>query len=797
MLNKYFSLTYDFIQRRRWAVTAIIAALVITSLLRLKSLSYDNNIETMLPKGQGIQNTLAFLREANFSDKVIISFCAKDNKHTIQEVLAAVDTFAAGLKNPLVTQAITGFAASNVMPEMSAFLKYTPQLLGADGLAAAKERLTQGAISARLGMIYRQSLTMASSFTLPFLQVDPLGISSAPLRSLEKLSTASGYQVTLQNNHFVSRDGKHIMIIIKTPVTLTEGFGSRKLLDYLKQNLARLPDFVTADIIAGHTHTVANEDTIKQDILLTTIIAAAGFLLLFLFFFRDARAVMIFMAPVIAALMSTNITYLVFHRLSYFVVGMGTVIAGIAIDYCIYVYVAVRQNGNSQETIKLILRPLILGALTTVSVFAVFFFSKSPGYNQLAFFSNLNIFLCLIFAIFILPAFLKKGAPLAVVTKPRAIASDARHDRLTVFAWISFIALCLVLMIGSKFNSDITQFDGTPKNILAAEERFHDAWGGKTMPAIFVVKAKTLNEAYEINAALYAQAVKAIGKDNFISLSTIWPGLKQRKENLEQWRRFWDKDKVAQLEKDLATLSARYKFSPQAFAGFIAQIKNPAPLETEPYGFTFFSQLKEQFVVEHAGTYQIISFFPDEKIYIAKLSAIAKKYPGTFVVSRRNFSSMVAHALGNELITMAFWAIFLTIALTVILLKDLKLSVLAMLPVLTSLVAIAGIIPLLGMSFNIPATIASMVVVGIVSDYGMFVVYACRNKYNTGTNTAVSFAAASTIVGTGVLLFAHHPILFSIGVTLTAGVFSGYLFSLLVIPALYRLWVEKPSNTFK
>jgi uncharacterized protein len=798
MFTDYFSAVYNFIQRRRWTIAGTIGAVIIFSLFKLKTIKYDNNIEMMLPKDAGIQNTLQFLREANFSDRVIISFSLNDNRHTIPELIAAIDNFAATLKSPLVSETVTGFSTGSVMPEMAAFLKYTPQLLGPPELAAAQSRLSSESVKARLGMIYRQSLTMASSFVLPFLQTDPLGLSTNSLRNIEKLSGASGYQVTLQNNHFLSRDGRHVMIIVKTSVALTEGFGSRKLLAYLKINLARLPAFVSADIIAGHTHTVANEDVLKQDIRLTTIIAAAAFLLLFLFCFRDIRAVMIFLAPVIAAVISTNVTCLIFNRLSYFVVGMGTVIAGIAIDYCIYVYVAVRRNGSREETIRLILRPLILGALTTVSVFAVFFFSAAAGYNQLAFFSNLNILLCLLFAIFILPHFLRKNkAPGSTAARAAASVLKAGYDHWIIFAWFAFIALMLVLMIGAKFDDDITQFDGTGKTVLSAEERFHEAWGGKTMPAIFVVKAKSLNEAYDTNTAVYEEAAAAIGKDNFASLSSLWPGQKRRRENLARWQKFWDRERIAQLEKNLAVYGKQYNFSENAFARFIAQVKTPVPLESEPYGFTFFTQLKEQFILHRGDGYQILSFFPDENSMLAKLSTIAKKYPGTFLVSRRNFSTMVAHALGNELLMMAFWAVLLTAALTVLLLKDLKLSVLAMLPVVTGLVTIAGVIPALGLKFNIPATIASMVVVGIVSDYGMFVVYACRNKYNTGTNTAVSFAATTTIIGTGVLLFAHHPILFSIGLTLTTGVLSGYLFSLLVLPALYRRWVEVPSNACK
>jgi len=55
----------------------------------------------------------------------------------------------------------------------------------------------------------------------------------------------------------------------------------------------------------------------------------------------------------------------------------------------------------------------------------------------------------------------------------------------------------------------------------------------------------------------------------------------------------------------------------------------------------------------------------------------------------------------------------------------------------------------------------------------------------------VAFAAVTTLIGAGSLLFARHPLLFSIGITLSTGVFSGYIASILVIPPLYRIWIKE------
>ena len=797
MSVNYLSKINNLVKTHKKIITGLLCLMMLTCLLSLKFIKYNNNIELMLPADSEVQQSMRFLRESNFSDKLVISLKLNDQRHTTDDLILATDQLINSINSPLVKQVIGNISSANFMQEMIFFLQYSPQLLGPESLIKLKNQLNPAGIKKRLSFIYRQSLTPGSSFFMPFLRADPLNLSSEILANIQKLSQASGYDVTINNGHFVSKDGRATMVIIKTSVLLTEGFGSRKIVNYLQERLHHIPNFISADIIAGHMHTVKNEDIIKKDIWLTSVIAALGFLLLFLFIFRDYRAIIIFLMPLGAVLISTHVAFLIFRNLSYFVIGLSTVIAGITIDYGIYVYMAVRKAGNSLETLNKIIKPVTFGALTTISVFAVFFFSSVKAYHQLAFFSNFTIILCLGFALFILPHFIKEEAvPKITTDEDSAIKFNLIiPDYLWMIAWGILIIIMLGLGTRSKFNNDITQFDGAGYEIVKSEEGFHHTWGGRELPAVFVVSAGTLEGAYELNDIVYAAAVKSIGKENFNSLASIWPGMLKRKTNLEAWNKFWSQEKKKEFQEMLLEYGQPFNFSNDAFAPFIQQLHTQTSLEREPQGLVFFTQLKEQFVLKRDKAYQILSFFPDQDEYITKLSRIKNNYPGTFLVSRKNFSLQVSRALSGEFFFLAFLAIFATIGLTFLLLKNLRLTILAMVPVVTSLALIIGVTHLAGLSLNIPSVIAAMVVVGIVSDYGMFMVYYCKYRYKTGTIIAVTLAAVTTLIGAGVLLFAQHPVLFSIGITLVTGVLSGYLSSLLIIPAAYRLWKEKEDAT--
>ncbi|MCX5701012.1 MAG: MMPL family transporter [Candidatus Omnitrophica bacterium] len=799
MFANQLSRIYNLVQVRKPWVIVLLGLVILSSIAGLKFIKYNNDIAVMLPSDKNVQRSLRFLREANFSDKLVVSLKLNEDKRTTEELILATDQFTQSINSPLIKQVFGNISGKNVMSEMVTFLKYTPQLLGIEPLMKLEYGTRPDEIKERLKFIFKQSLSPSSSFMMPFLRIDPLNLSSGILHNMEKLSAASGYQVLINSGHFLSRDGRHAMVIVKSSVVLTDGFGSRKIVDYLKNKIKELPGYVKADIIAGHLHTISNEDVIKKDIRITSIIAAFSFLLLFLLFFRDIRAVIIFLMPFVAVLIAINISFLVFKDLSYFVIGMGTVIAGIAIDYGIYVYMAVRKLGNSLQTVKQIIRPVLFGALTTISVFAAFFFSSVKGYRELAFLSNLSIILCLLFAIFILPHFLAgKSSP--NLTEKDDTLPKAHHsksiDLVFVILWLLVVVISCILGSRLKFNNDINQFDGTAKEIIKSEEEFHRVWGSKDLPAIFVVTAKSLERAYELNDLVYVDALEGIGKDNFTSFSSVWPGMQARKTSLAVWDGFWTKEKKAGFKKMLVLYGKPYNFSAGAFSPFIDELEQVNHLELEPNNLTFFNQLKDQFVFNKPEGYQIISFFPDREEYITKLNVVSNKYPGTFLISRKNFSRDVSRAFTSELALLAFIAVFLTVALTFLLLKNMRLFLLAMVPIVTSLALIIGVLPLAGLSLNTPSIIAAMVIIGVVSDYGMFVVYYCKYKYKTGTYLAVTFAALTTLIGAGVLLFAKHPILFSIGVTLVTGVAAGYISSLLIIPPLYRLWRIDKENSY-
>ena len=793
MFDGYFSIISGFVSLHKRVIITAVTVLVIFACFGVAFIQYDNSIELMLPQDEDVSFSMRFLRRSHFSDKAILSLGLNSAAHTTSDLILAADKLCAELKSPLIKKVTRGIAGGNPQEQVIDFLRFTPQLIRPVELAKIDNQLNVAGINAALKSGYHKLLTPGGIFMLPFIRLDPLGIKAGILRNLSKIVNALGYNIIVEDGHFLSPDKRHTFLIINTDIPLTDGFGARKLVNLLQEKIKTLPSFVSADIIAGHMHAVSNEDIIKKDIQRTVTIAIVAFLIVFLATFKDLRALIFLIIPLGAVAMAMNFSAFVFGKLSYFIVGLGAVIVGVADDYGIHAYVAVHTKGKRDAVLE-IAKPLTIAALTTVSVFATFFFSSVKGYHQLALFAIISIILCLLFVLLIFPHFLKEGHKPDERLDVKIKARRRALDKTCIWLWVLAVVILAGFSLKTRFNSDISQFDGSGKEIILAEEKFKQTYGRQEQPAILVVSAKGKENALEKNEEIYRKAVSLVGEKEFSTFTSFWPSLKTRKANVLFWEKFWRGRRQEKLGLLLSRYSAQYNFSREAFTPFFANLYSGINTDESPDNLELFQNIKERFIQADESFWQVLSFFPDKDEFVNPLIKLSRDNPGVFIVSRKAFSRAVSNSITREVLSLSLIAGILVLILTAALLKNIKLTLISLVSVASAIIAILGTFAILGFSINAAAVIASMMVVGLCIDYGVFMLYSFRHKLNTGTVKAIWVSALTTLIGAFSLLFAKHPILFSIGLTLVAGLSSGYLSSQTVIPALYRIFVEKKEQ---
>ena len=786
MFEHWFERLFSFVLRYKRPVLVILCLVIAICAIAAMRISFDNDISAMFPADPSLRRDFALIKESAFAGKVILSFELVGSTSSLDDMLTYVDKVAARLPGPMVSGIVKGPRLAS--DDMVKFVQFAPRLIGQERLKSFSDRLSPGTIDESLRSVRSRLITFQGMFIGAIVRSDPLGIFSQELTYLQQLATTFGRNMTFYNGHFATQDGRHLMLILETTVPITDAVRSAKLLAHIQDCLKDRPSYVQVDIVAGHTHTLANEMLIKSDISRTVTVATIAYLLVLICFFRDIRASIFFLIPASSVLVALVCSRIMFGNVSAFVAALAAVIIGVSDDYGILVYTAIRTAGR-RDVVTYMTRPIILAALFTTGTFAVFFFSSIPGYHQLAFLTIVSIWLCVWFVLLVFPH-LVKVAPLHL---PRGVGegpTSPKRDRQKIVVWLVLVAILCVGAQRVRFSSDISTLDGVDAKIRAGEEKFEDVWIGRHKQGIFVLTAPTLEEALEVNRRVFNDSAE-FSKD-IASIAPFMLPEQEQNKNIAAWRAFWQTKKGQDLRDSIQVSAKQNGFSTGAFSSFLDLTQADSFPKMED--ISFLKQMSERFVLSQKDSVRILTFFPEEPVYTEHFNRMAHKYPGSFIFSRAEFSRRFSSSINKEALRLSAFAGLLLCLVAAFFLRRVRLILIVLSAAATCILAIMSIHGYLGKPLTAPAIVALMIAVGLSIDYGVFLLYSLQRKIDTGTAKAVSISAATTLTGALSLLAAHHPALFSIGVALSTGLVVGWLCAQIVMPALYRLYCSDSNE---
>jgi hypothetical protein len=123
-------------------------------------------------------------------------------------------------------------------------------------------------------------------------------------------------------------------------------------------------------------------------------------------------------------------------------------------------------------------------------------------------------------------------------------------------------------------------------------------------------------------------------------------------------------------------------------------------------------------------------------------------------------------------------------------------------PVLAGVIAMLGVMAIIGMRLNFMNSMVLVTILGMGSDYGLHIAHrirGARKEEQRGefiqAGRAVLLSALTTIAGFGSLAFANYGALASIGWATNFGIIATACCALAVLPAFYRLAGRSSTNT--
>ena len=521
----------------------------------------------------------------------------------------------------------------------------------------------------------------------------PGGSSLAPLIQQDPfidLSTFHSPLSTTQRNY----------AYVESPYGATETKRNAALVDSLQaiaEEVAKVYPNLHIRWTGAPVISVGNAQRIKTDTMLCISLSLVLIIGLLTYAFPRKRDIfLILLAVSFGWLVGMAVLRIVTPSVSAIVLGIGSVLIGIAVNYPLHLLVHQRYTTSVRQTLEEVLSPLVIGNITTVGAFLALIPLQATAMRHLGFFAASMLIGTILFCIFILPHLM--SAEPTPIREIKMVHGKCLNRKWFVQPSIILLTLLLggYLLVNGKWTNG-TWFDSDMRHInyMTSEQRAD-------------MSAFNLNEP-----AVNCQ------------LSTI---NSQEVETL-----------IATLQREAEEVG----FKPEAFEPFYTRLRQSASNE----------QLVNDQMVN-----SLVSRLSAEFDYLGLVCSI---------------------------IVFAFlWISF----------RRFGLALIAFIPMALSWVWILAIMQLFGLQFNIVNIILATFIFGQGDDYTIFIVEGLLYEYRTGKpilpqyRQSILLSALIMLVGIGILVFAVHPAMHSLGLIALIGMSIVLLMAVTVPPLLFRLY---------
>ena len=295
--------------------------------------------------------------------------------------------------------------------------------LDPDELPQLEARLTDEAIRQR---IHENRLALTSptgAFNEEAILNDPLGLTPLFLNKL--VGNRGVLQIDLSDGYYLSRDGQHLIMLVKPLGSSHDLKFDQQLLDFVRRAEAGTraqfsEDPATAGVTARYSGNFAiavdESKLIRQDVRFNLFFSLFAVSALYWLCYRRFAALLYSSIPLlIGQALTFGLALFVLGGLNASSSAFTALLMGLGTDFVIVVYaryVEERQAGKSlNEATELMIGEtglgVFTGAITSAGTFYAMCISQFRGLKDLGFLIGSGILLCAVAILFMLPAMIK------------------------------------------------------------------------------------------------------------------------------------------------------------------------------------------------------------------------------------------------------------------------------------------------------------------------------------------------------------------------------------------------------
>ena len=819
-MNKFFLSIYDRLSRNKPLSIAILLVLVVLCVLSALRLDYKENIADFLPTNPQKEKYTSIYNDLSDQGKITLVFSADTTKlegdEAMNAIMDAMDAFEECWKAEdtasLVDELQCKVNSSLVFDAIGFIRDNQPLFLTNEDYRRMDSLLAQpDYVSICMDNIKRTLSLPTVSFVVEGIKTDPLNLYSPALQRLNALNATEGFR--MEDEYLFNESGNKGFAFFSSPFSGSDTQGNTRLVALIDKVIAQTeatsPDIqVTA--VGAPTIAVTNAQRIKRDSYFSVALALVLIFGILMFTMaRKRNLIWLGVSILFGWIFALALIALFKSSISIIVVGIGSVIVGIAVNYPLHYLDHLKQQPDKREALKDVIQPLVIGNITTVAAFACLVFVKAEAMRDLGLFGALMLVGTILFVMVFLPllAVTPKKTNKLFVDDGKAPSETWRKIKLYAF-W----PLVIITLVLSYFSQE-TAFDSDLHNInyMTSQQREDLALlneslqkEGETDMIYVVSEGKTLQEALVKNESLMSDFHRMLPDSVTVTVSGLdglLPSIQRQQESLTRWTVFWERHPDIAYEVKCEALKAG--FTEDAFSPFVEGItKQYEPLSENEMGPLL--TLCRTYTLQHDSVARVVNFVRVPVTASEPLKQqLHQTLPDTgFAFSINDVGNNLVSALSDDFDYILYVCSIVVFFFLCLSFGRLELSLLAFLPLTVGWVRILGIMHLGSIKFNIVNVILATFIFGQGDDYTIFITegllyeYAYGKKMLKNYRNSVILSGILMFIGIGTLIFAKHPAMRSLAEVAIIGM-ATVVFMACYLPPIVFNWLTRKKGQLR
>lgn len=715
-------------------------------------------------------------------------------------------------------------------------------------MTANTELLSSPQGSAYYDIVREDPLALRNMF---FSKADAGGSSEAGGGAQDNPIKSADYK--LISNHFFAPDSSMALAFLSPSFKSFDSKSGTRLVNNLQKEIAAFEAAnpgVEVLFYGSPVQSVFNSKRIKKDLAITVTISLLLICLIIGLCYRKSfggiNALLLLLLPLVyGTAFALGMMYIIQGSMSFISLGIGSLVIGVALSYCLHVITHYAYVHDPVRVIKEQTKPVLLGSITTIGALMGLMFTRSSLLRDFGMFASLVMLGTTFSALLFMPQFFK-----SVKTKENGEADDDGNEssgkvdnkafglieKITSYPYHKkywLIGLVLIVFAASliitggraKFDTDITHLGYYEPQVVRANKLYTERVMHGMTQKYYAVFAGSLDSALRYNKQIgyICGDLKQKGEiTKFSNSSELFLPEDEQNARINFWNNYWSPDRKKAVKNLVVNAGEKAGFEADMFSPFFdILMKEYKPVNLYDAGVLPGSLMSN--MIEHTGnTWLVFTAVkaPAEKFknvskYIAgggaHGSAAGSANPGgndlakhTLVVDPFFYTSDMVSIMSHDFnLVLMISSIFVLVVL-LLAMRNIAEALIAFLPMGMSWYIVLGAMAVAGVEFNLINIVISTFIFGMGVDYSIFVMDGLMSENKVagakgGSETpgdklliyhksAIFFSACMLIIAVVSLMFAVHPAISSIGFSTLVGMISTIMITFVLQPGIYMAY---------